>query len=90
MVDIVHIQLHPLIKRNIIPSTDLPNTGDARPHAEPPAVPVFVETFIVSHLFTDCVHPANQLSSGTRTICQLTPNHTRYPLTCLAVPKIRH
>src|SRR5262249_33044871 len=48
-VNVLQIQLHPLLERNVAATTHLPQTGDARLHAESPALPVFTEAFIVPH-----------------------------------------
>jgi hypothetical protein len=73
MVNILHIQFHPVVERGIAAAVDLPEAGNPRPHTEAAAVPVFVETFIVSHFFTDCVHPANPSLFGDPDVLPVVP-----------------
>jgi hypothetical protein len=40
MIDVKHIEFHPLIKVKIAPAADLPEAGDARLHAEVGTMPL--------------------------------------------------
>src|SRR5271155_2716695 len=48
LVDVLQIQLHPLLERNSASSADLPQTGDTGTDAEAPALPILVETLIIA------------------------------------------
>src|SRR5205809_5805847 len=48
LIDVLHVQLHPLIKAEIAASVDLPETGDTWPDTEASPVPVLIETVIVA------------------------------------------
>lgn len=39
MVDVFHVQFHPLLEGNGTPAVDLPKAGDAGPDAEAATVP---------------------------------------------------
>ena len=47
MVDILHIQFHPLVERGIAAAVHLPKAGDSWTDAEAAAVPVLVETVVI-------------------------------------------
>jgi len=48
LVDVAHVELHPFLERNGAPAVDLPEARDARPNAEPPAVPVLIKSLIIA------------------------------------------
>lgn len=59
VVNVLHIELHPLVERNRIPPSDLPKAGNPRPYTEAPAKPVFVKQFEVSDGHGSWAHEAH-------------------------------
>src|ERR1019366_7284286 len=48
LVDVLHIQLHPLVEVDGAAPVDLPQAGDARADAEAAAVPVLIESLVIT------------------------------------------
>ena len=49
LVDVLHIQLHPLLKWNRITAVHLPQTSDSRFNAEAAALPILMESLVIAY-----------------------------------------
>src|SRR4030081_1225547 len=49
MVDVLHVQFHPVFKSYVTAAANLPETADARTDAETPPMPIAGEAFTVPH-----------------------------------------
>ena len=47
VVDVFHVELHPLLEGNVGAAVDLPEAGDARADGEAASMPVFVKAFVI-------------------------------------------
>jgi len=47
VIDIVHVEFHPLVKWSGASAVDLPEAGDARADAEAAALPVLIKSFVI-------------------------------------------
>src|SRR2546425_2843662 len=49
VVDVLHVEIHPMVKGNSAPAVDLPEASDAGPHAEPAPLPVLADPKVVPY-----------------------------------------
>src|SRR5665647_442699 len=62
VVEIFEVELHPLLKGDVVPAVDLPEARDARLHREPSPLPILVLFYLVGdgRPRTDDAHVADE------------------------------
>ena len=70
-VDVLHVEPHPLLEAQGRAAADLPQTGDARSDAQPPAVPVMVEPLVIPQRQRPRAHQAHVTAQHVDQLGQL-------------------